>query len=234
MSEFLFVFRTKFACNFICFVTNNPYICYKIMQFIIMESVENKIEKHIIKRGRDKVYLVDDFLRYGSEGALRIALMRLVNKDVLIRVANGIYAYPKIDNEYGMGVIPPSTDRIAQLIAKRDKARIVPTGANALHTLGLSTQVPTNLTYLTDGTERNVKVYNHIIKFNFTSPKNLSYKSSKMQLVVAALKEIGINNASDKDIEKIKETLKSESKEIIEQDLTLAPAWIRKIIKEVV
>ncbi|MFR9504408.1 MAG: DUF6088 family protein [Rikenellaceae bacterium] len=199
-----------------------------------MESVEHKIERHIIKRGRDKVYLVDDFLRYGSEGAVRLALMRLAKKEMVVRVANGIYAYPKIDTQYGMGVILPSTDRIAQLIAKRDKARIAPTGANALHILGLSTQVPTNIVYLTDGTERKVKVYNHTIKFILTSPKNLSYKSSMMQLVVAALKEIGNNNVSEEDVKKIKTALNKVSKEIIEQDLTLAPVWIRKIIKEVV
>lgn len=38
----------------------------------------------------------------------------------------------------------PSIEQIAEMIARRDKARIVPTGIYALNKLGISTQVPMN------------------------------------------------------------------------------------------
>ena len=41
-------------------------------------------------------------------------------------------------------------DRLST-IAKRDHSRIVPTGDYALNSPGLSTQVPANAVYLTDG-----------------------------------------------------------------------------------
>ena len=59
---------------------------------------------------------------------------------MLVRLAHGIYYYPKEDKEYGLGIIYPSVEDIAQAIAKRDKAKIVPMGAYALNRLGLSTQ----------------------------------------------------------------------------------------------
>ncbi len=199
-----------------------------------MESIENKIENHIKKRGRDKLYLVDDFLAYGSEGAIRIALMRLVRKEMLVRVANGIFAYPKIDTTLGLGVVPPSMDRVAKLIAKRDKARIVPTGDYALNRLGLSTQVPTNIVYLTDGAPRKIKVYNGYIRFIHTTPKNLAYKSDVVMLIVSALKQIGKGNVTAEEVEKIKRALSYESVEGIKNDLILAPAWIREIINSII
>lgn len=195
-----------------------------------MESIENKIETHIKRRGRDKLYLTEDFLAYGSDGAIRIALMRLVRKQMLIRVANGIFAYPKIDNTLGLGVIHPSMDRVAKLIAKRDKARIVPTGDYALHRLGLTTQVPMNIVYMTDGAARKVKIYNHFVRFIHTSPKNLAFKSDIMMLVVSALKVIGKGRVTDEEIEKIESVLSYESLDKIKTDLSLAPAWIRDII----
>ena len=72
----------------------------------------------------------------------------------IIRIARGIYCKPKVDTEFGFGILYPSVDEVAQAIAQRDKCRIVPTGDAALNKLGLSTQVPMNAAYYTDGTPR--------------------------------------------------------------------------------
>jgi hypothetical protein len=57
-----------------------------------------------------------------------------------------------------IGLLFPSPDKIAQAIAKRDNARILPTGNYAMNLLGLSTQVPMNVVYLTDGSPRKVNI----------------------------------------------------------------------------
>ncbi len=54
----------------------------------------------------------------------------------------------------------PSIEQIAETITRRDKARIVPTGIYALNRLGISTQVPMNIVYLTDGVTRKVSLGN--------------------------------------------------------------------------
>lgn len=63
-----------------------------------------------------------------------------------------------VDKELGLGQLFPSYEDIAQVIAKRDKVRIFPAGALAQNMLGLSTQVPMNVVYLTDGSNRKVNV----------------------------------------------------------------------------
>ena len=152
---------------------------------------------------------------------------------LLIRLAHGIYLYPIIDKKLGLDVLYPSVESIAKEIARRDKTRIVPTGLYALNVLGLSTQVPTNIVFHTDGAPRKIRVYNQLITFKHVVPKNLAYKSELFMLVVSALKEIGEHSVSENHINTVKKVLSQETKENILRDIDLAPVWIRKIIVQI-
>jgi hypothetical protein len=136
--------------------------------------------------------------------------------------------YPKVDKE--LGILFPSTEDIAIAIARRDKVRIIPTGVQALNKLGLSTQVPMKVVYLTDGGTRNIKVGKRTISFRNTSPKNLFMKGEISSLVIQALKTIGNSKLDDSTLLKIQDILKQEKKENIVNDAKLAPEWINKIL----
>jgi len=193
-------------------------------------KVEYKIAKALKSLKKGTVLFVDDFLDYGNPESVKKALLRLKEKDILIRLAHGIYLLPKIDKE--LGVLYPSTEDIAKAIARRDKARIVLTGVQALNKLGLSTQVPMKVVYLTDGATRTVKVGKRTISFKKTSPKNLLTKGEISSLVIQALKTIGHKNVTDEIITKIHLILKKEQEVNIINDVKLAPAWIYKILKQ--
>lgn len=195
-------------------------------------QVKNTIAEVLKTYARGSVLFVDDFLDYGNPESVKKALFRLKEEEILVRLAHGIYLYPKIDKE--LGVLYPSTEEIAKAIARRDKARIIPTGVQALNKLGLSTQVPTKVVYLTDGASRTVKVGKRTITFKKTSPKNLLVKGEISGLVVQALKTIGQDKADEKTIEKIQAILKNEKKENIINDAKLSPAWINKILIQVI
>lgn len=195
-------------------------------------QVENRIAEAVKTYPKGSVLFVDDFLDYGNPESVKKALLRLKEKEILIRLAHGIYLYPKIDIE--LGVLFPSTEEIAKAIARRDKARIVPTGVQALNKLGLSTQVPMKVVYLTDGAARTVKVGKRTIAFKKTSPKNLSIKGEISGFAIQALKTIGQNKIDEKIIEKIQAILKNEKKENIINDAKLSPAWINKILMQVI
>ena len=49
-------------------------------------------------------------------------------------------------------------------------------------------------------------------------------------MVCSALKEIGKDNVTDKQLQKIEQALSLENNRIIEHDAGLAPEWISKII----
>ncbi|MDN4166438.1 DUF6088 family protein [Cytophagales bacterium LB-30] len=199
---------------------------------MIRPQVENKIAEALKNGTKGSILFVDDFLDYGNSESVKKALLRLKEKEVLIRLAHGIYLYPKLDQE--LGILYPSTEELAKAIARRDKARIVPTGVQALNKLGLSTQVPMKVVYLTDGAARTVKVGKRTITFKKTSPKNLLTKGEISSLVIQALKTIGQENLDKSTIEKFQSILKNEKKENITHDAKLSPAWINRILMQAI
>ena len=198
-----------------------------------MQCTNNKIIEFVKKNRHRNVFFADEFRRFGSNDAVRQSLSRLCRKKILIRLSAGIYLYPKIDKE--VGIIYPSIEAVAKIIAKREKTRLIPTGAYALNALGLSTQVPAKVVFLTDGTARVVKVGKKAtIKFKRTVAKNLSYKGKISLLAIFALKEIGKDKVCDEHLQKIKEALQHEKRENIIHDANLAPVWISNIILKLI
>jgi len=198
----------------------------------MVQSIENKVEEHLKRRQKGKIYFTNDFATLGTSESIRKSLSNLVKKDILIRLTQGIYLYPKTDKE--LGVLYPSVDDVCRAIAKRDKARIEPSGIFALHSLGLSTQIPVNVVYLTDGIPRKIKYGNRTIKFKKTAPKNLAMKGKVSSLVIAALKQIGKENVSQEVELQLTKALKKESVENVKHDALLAPVWISKLIFQLV
>jgi len=190
--------------------------------------LENKVAKKLKAAKKGKIIFADDFTYLGNIESINKALFRLKEKGVLIRLAHGIYLYPRTDNE--LGVLYPSVEEIAAAIARRDKARIVPTGIQALNKLGLSAQIPLKAIYLTDGAARTVKIGNRTITFKKTSPKNLLAKGEISRLVIQALKSMGKDNLGEEMLIRIEHILKKEKKENIMHDAKLAPGWINKIL----
>ncbi len=195
-----------------------------------MQSIEYKIEQSILSKPKGSLLMSGDFSSFGSAEAIRKALDRLSDKEVITRVAHGIYVRPKVSKL--IGAIIPSAEEVAMAIAKRDKIRILPTGDFALNALGLSTQVPANIVWLTDGSSREIYVGKRKIKYKKTTPKTLSAKGKISKLVIQALKEIGIGKVRTDEEKRIIELLKKEEVEHLKHDIPLAPVWIQKIMKK--
>ena len=197
-------------------------------------SLEKQVLGLIKKKGRGNFAFASDFTSLGEQKTINKALERLAKENAIIRISRGVYYYPKIDKVLGLGVLYPTLEDIAEGIAKRDKARIVPTGIYALNRLGFSTQIPMNIVYLTDGSERKLNLSNGTsIQFKYTAPRNLAFKSQLAMLLTFAFKTIGKENITQEMLTHTKELLAKDEKSTIEQDYNLMPAWVSSIIKSV-
>ena len=195
-------------------------------------NTEYKILTKIKKAARGSLFFTEDFLSFGSAKAVSKVLERLVISNELQRVARGIYA--RLASDPYLGRLNPTTEDIAEAIRRRDKARIIPTGSLALNALGLSTQVPINVVYYTDGSARKIELGNQRIVFKKTSPKNLSAIGKISSLVILALKEIGQGNVTEEELKIILSHLKKEDPYRLEHDIKIAPEWIRKIMRQAI
>jgi predicted transcriptional regulator of viral defense system len=190
-----------------------------------MQSIHSQLEDKILSLKKGAIVFVSDFAEFGTSENVKKVLLRLEKKQLLVRLAHGIYLYPKIDKE--LGILYPSTESIAEAIAKRDKIRIIPTGIYALQQLGISTQIPMNVIYLTDGAPRKIKVGKRIITFKKTAPKNLAIKNKVLSNIVQGLKELGKENITDEIRQKINQALQKVPVKALKEEILNAPVWVR-------
>ena len=190
-----------------------------------MQSIHSQLEDKILSLKKGAIVFVSDFAEFGTAENVKKVLLRLEKKQLLVRLAHGIYLYPKIDKE--LGILYPSTESIAEAIAKRDKIRIIPTSIYALQQLGISTQIPMNVIYLTDGAPRKIKVGKRTITFKKTAPKNLAIKNKVVSNIVQGLKELGKENITDEIRQKINQALQKVPVKALKEEILNAPVWVR-------
>jgi hypothetical protein len=200
------------------------------MEDSISQTIREQI-KHI-KAG--ELFTISDFENVNNDNLVTRTLSRLQNEGTIVRVATGIYMNPK---KTQFGILYPTLDQIAQKIAERDKAQIMPTGDTALNILGFSTQVPMNAVYITNGAKRKVKVGERNIIFKNAVQKNFQFKGKLLPLIIIALKELGENRVTDdiknKIINLISES-NTEEKATMMHDLYLSPVWIKELLLPII
>ena len=194
-----------------------------------MLSIEDKIEQIIDKANKGSVFFTEDFREQGSPDAVKTALYRLGKRAFIERIGKGIYVKANYSKLLDKEVLP-SLDKVAKSIARRDKVRLIPTGSYALYRLGLSTQMPLKVVYLTDGSPRKINLTIGEIQFKRTSPRNLNYRGKISTLIVQALREIGQDKLMDKEIKKLLVHLKKEDYHDLKHDIKNAPQWIAEVM----
>jgi hypothetical protein len=197
------------------------------------ESIDDKVIESVKKRGRGTVFSSSEYSHLGEPDSVQKALSRLVDNGKLLHICHGIYCYPKVDKELGLGMLYPSYDDIANAIARRDRIRIFPGAALAQNILGLSTQVPLNYVYLTDGAGRKVMVDDgRGILFKHVSPRKLAFSDRLAMLIATALREIGSEDVTAEQRDRIKRILVENHPQAFSSgDMKLMPLWIRKIVE---
>ena len=195
------------------------------------KNIDSKVVSRIYGHGRGWVFTPNHFKDLGSRDAVASALKRHKQSGLIRQLARGVYDYPKIDPE--LGLLEPSTDDIAQALAGRDATRLQPSGAYAANLLGLSTQVPTKIVYLTDGRPRTVQLGKRQITLKQTTPRNMATAGKISGLVIQALRHLGSRDVDAATIEAVKKRLSAADRKRLLADIRHAPAWIADIIRKV-
>jgi len=199
-----------------------------------MKTNQKTTDKQIVERiyghGRGWVFTPNHFKDLGSRDAIASALKRYKQSGLIRQLARGLYDYPKTDPE--LGSLQPSTDDIAKALAGRDAARLQPTGAYAANLLGLSTQVPMKVTYLTDSLSRTVQIGKRQIILKRTTPRNMATAGKISGLVIQALRHLGQKRVDKQIITQLDRLLDDQAKSKLMKDIRYAPAWIADIFRD--
>ena len=77
------------------------------------QSTVNKIEMRLRGKGRGSIVFQQDYADCGTPSAVKSTFHRMYTDGMLMRLAHGIYYYPKEDKEYGLGIIYPSVEDLS-------------------------------------------------------------------------------------------------------------------------
>jgi hypothetical protein len=198
----------------------------------MQQAIEQKILSRIYGNGRGWAFSPADFADLGARPTIDSALHRREREGVIRRVIRGIYDYPRQSKALG-GPVSPNIDKVADALARKFVWRIQPNGATAQNLLGLSTQVPARLVYLSDGPDRSYTVGKTSLAFEHTALKEAGFKLQESRLVVQALKELGEGRITPKIITQIRKKFDPALRRRILLDTKTATGWVYAAIQEI-
>jgi len=198
----------------------------------VSQSIEDKLVSRIYGSGRGWAFSQADFADLGSRSAIDLALHRRKREGIIRRVIRGIYDYPR-DSKALRGPVSPDMDQVAHALARKFAWRIQPDGATAQNLLGLSTQVPARIVYLSDGPDRSYTVGKTLLAFEHTALKEAGFKLQESRLIVQALKAYGENRITRKIIAQIRKKFDRSLRKRILIDTKTATGWVYAAIQEI-
>ena len=193
-----------------------------------MQSVIQQALKRIRGHGKGFVFTPKDFLDLGSRAAIDQALSRLTRHGKIRRIKRGLYDYPRVSTR--LGQLSPNPDAVVQALARKTGSQIRPSGAQAANTLGLSTQVPARLVYLTDGPSRDVVIGRQRIQLRNAASKYFSGNSGA-DMAVLALRHLGRNVVDDTSVQKLQAVLSDKDKRALWNAIGRLPDWMATHIR---
>ena len=199
------------------------------------DSVASRVLRRIRARGRGCVSVPTDFLDLGSREAVDAALGRLTVSGTIRRIGRGVYDFPRIHPRVGPRT--PSADAVAQAVARSNGETICIGDAKAASLLGVSTQVPAQAVYLTDGTTRVLKVDlgdGRGFDIHFKRSTRRAGGDAKAGLALRALHFLGRDGVDDTAIRRLRASLADSDVRALAALRSKATGWMRSIINRIV
>jgi hypothetical protein len=190
------------------------------------------IAEHILKQAEalpeGALISAKEFLHLASRAAVDQALKRLAQRKELMRLYRGSYVRP-VKSRFGTRA--PAPEKVVAGIAAAQAETVVPHGAAAANALGLTTQVPTKLVYLTSGRSRTLKLGAQVVQMRHAPQWMLLPSHSAAGQAVRALEWVGQHGALEA-LRSLKERLPAPVVQELVALRPALPAWMSKSISQ--
>ena len=199
-----------------------------------MARIGDKIIKRVSAHSDPRwVCTPKDFLDFGSREAVDQALSRLVKAGQLRRVGRGFYDKPRMSTLLKR-LAPTDLRAVIAALARRDGVRFMRDGAVAANLLGLTTGVPAQIRYVTDGPSRTLKIGGWTVRCRHAGPRVMQWAGKPAAPVVQALRWLGPDAAADARVVSI---LRDRLPDIMKRDLLQnscdLPGWALPLARSI-
>ena len=189
------------------------------------ESVKNWIEA----QPPGTVFSASDLPPSISRAVRDEMLSRFAKQGRISRLMRGMYAIPVWSNLLQKTVLPGGED-VAKAIARKFGWTIMPCDDAAVNGLGLSTQVPARLVYLSNGPSRQYRLGRMVIEFSHRCLRETCMKRRDSRLVIRGLKGFGRLYATPEIVAQVASRYSDDEWRAICEDSAIASGWISKLL----
>jgi hypothetical protein len=197
-----------------------------------VKNISESIFYFIAGHGRGWAFSSSDLAGRFARQQIDNALSDLAETKKIRRIARGLYDYPRF-SDLLQKTLSPDIDQVANAYARKFNWRIEVSGDSALNLLGLSTQIPAQYIYLSDGPSKSYDVMGVQLTFKKSSLKDIGFKHRESTLIVQALKALGKEHLTTEVFAKIREQIAKESFAKILRDTQGSTGWIYEAIKKI-
>ncbi len=197
-----------------------------------MKNISESIFYFIAGHGRGWAFSSSDLAGRFARQQIDNGLSDLAQANKIRRVSRGLYDYPRY-SDLLQKTLSPDIDHVAYAYARKFNWRIEVSGDSALNLLGISTQIPAQYIYLSDGPSKSYDVMGVALNFKKSSLKDIGFKHRESTLIVQALKALGKEHLSAEVFVKIREQTAKESFAKILRDTQGSTGWIYEAIKQI-
>lgn len=195
-----------------------------------MNSITSQIE-NIMSENQGKIFSINDFYELGTKNTIKSVLYRLNKEGKIVRLLDGLYTKPKY-SKILKGYFYPDTNAVAKKIADKFSWTIVPAEDMALNYVGISTQVPNEYIYISDGDYREYLYRNKKIIFKHTTNRNITSYLRELSILIQAIKAFGKDKIGEKDIKRLA-FYAERIKEDLKKDTLKLPFWIQEVLEKI-
>jgi len=196
-----------------------------------MTSTTSTILKRIRAKHRGFVFTPKEFAHLGTRAAVDQALSRLQRSGQIRRLTRGVYEFPKIHPM--IGLLSPSPEAVAKAIANRSASRITVSPAKAANLLGLSTQVPVQNVFWTEGPSRTIRIGNQTVSLKHVAPSKMIGAGTEAGIVIQAVRSLGKEGIHEIPVHSLAKRLPSPVKRAVQRLVPAAPAWSQPVLNQI-
>ncbi|MGR3807777.1 Transcriptional regulator, AbiEi antitoxin, Type IV TA system [Pasteurella testudinis DSM 23072] len=170
-----------------------------------------------------------EFVELGNRAVVDQALSRMVRRGEIERAARGFFFRPK-KNRF-IGNVPLDVQTVVEAISQQNGETVQVHGAEAARQFKLSTQMPVQTVFHTNGATRKIRVGNKEVQMLHTSnQRKLQHAGTKVGLAISALWYLGKDLVTPAVIAKIRAYLKDEEFTTLKNaNLT---GWMHEVIHQ--
>lgn len=196
-----------------------------------MSTTTSAILKRIRAKHRGVVFTPKEFAHLGTRAAVDQALSRLQRSGQIRRLTRGVYEFPKIHAK--IGLLSPSPEAIAKAIAKKTGSRIIVSPAKAANLLGLSTQVPMQNLFWTEGPSRTIRIGNQTVSLKHVAPSKMMGAGTEAGIVIQAVRSLGKEGIHEISLHSLAKRLPTPVKRAVQRLAPAAPAWSQPALNQI-